>query len=54
MLTWIEIFAWIFFIIVTSLLFFAAFGNSKYDEDTIEEYMGNLIAEERARNNGPT
>ena len=49
-----EIVAWCFFVIIVSLLFFAAFGSSKYDEDTIEEYMENLIAEERARTNGPT
>tara|TARA_R100000008_G_scaffold20619_1_gene10774 strand:- start:1033 stop:1197 length:165 start_codon:yes stop_codon:yes gene_type:complete len=54
MLTWTEVVVWLFFIVVVSLLFFAAFGSSKYDENTIEEYMDNLIAEERARNNGPT
>ena len=54
MLTWTEGVVWLFFIVVVSLLFFAAFGSSKYDENTIEEYMDNLIAEERARNNGPT
>ena len=54
MLTWTEVVVWLFFIVVVSLLFFAAFGSSKYDDNTIEEYMDNLIAEERARNNGPT
>ena len=54
MLPWTEGVVWLFFIVVVSLLFFAAFGSSKYDENTIEEYMDNLIAEERARNNGPT
>ena len=53
MLTWTEVVVWLFFIVVVSLLFFAAFGSSKYDENTIEAYMDNLIAEERARNNGP-
>jgi len=47
-----EVLAWFFFVIVISLLFFAAFGNSKYDEQSIEEYMDKLIAEERQRNNG--
>ena len=36
----VEIMVWILFIIVISLLFFAAFGNSKYTESSIEEYMG--------------
>jgi len=49
--TW-DILAWLVFVLVISLLFFAAFGNSKYSEDSIEEYMDNLISEERQRNNG--
>jgi len=44
-----EWFGWIVFIIIISLLFFAAFGNSKYTESTIEEYMENLIEDERGR-----
>jgi hypothetical protein len=48
-----EIIAWFVFVIVISLLFFAAFGNSKYSESSIDEYMENLIAEERGRGNGP-
>jgi len=40
------------FVIIISLLFFAAFGNSKYTESTIEEYMENLIEDERVRS-GP-
>ena len=43
---------WFVFIIIISLLFFAAFGNSKYSEDSIEEYMTNLINEEQ--NRGPS
>ena len=45
----VSITMWIVFIIVISLLFFAAFGNSKYTEDSIEEYMSNLINEEQNR-----
>jgi hypothetical protein len=37
-----EIFAWLLFLIVITLLFFAAFGQSSFDEQTIEEYMENL------------
>ena len=32
----------IFFIMGMSLLFFATFGSSKYDEKTIDEYMNRL------------
>jgi len=32
----------IFFIMGMSLLFFATFGSSKYDENTIDEYMARL------------
>jgi len=47
-----EIIVWMLFIIVISLLFFAAFGNSKYTESSIEEYMEKLIDEEK-RNDSP-
>lgn len=47
-----EWFGWIVFVIIISLLFFAAFGNSKYTESSIEEYMENLIEDERVRS-GP-
>lgn len=40
---------WIVFVILVSLLFFAAFGNSKYTEESIDEYMENLINDERGR-----
>jgi len=43
----VEIMVWIIFVIIISLLFFAAFGNSKYSESSIEEYMQKLIDEER-------
>jgi len=44
-----EWFGWIIFVILVSLLFFAAFGNSKYTEESIDEYMENLINDERGR-----
>tara|TARA_Y100000766_G_C18446244_1_gene383704 strand:+ start:115 stop:282 length:168 start_codon:yes stop_codon:yes gene_type:complete len=44
-----EWLAWFVFVLVISLLFFAAFGNSKYSEESIEEYMEKLIEEERQR-----
>jgi len=47
-----EWLGWIVFVMLVSLLFFAAFGNSKYTEASIDEYMENLIGEERVRN-GP-
>ena len=42
-----EVFAWIIFMIVITLLFFAAFGQSNITEDTIEEYMENIMAKAR-------
>jgi|TARA_R100000005_G_C4946959_1_gene169066 hypothetical protein len=44
-----EWLGWIIFVILVSLLFFAAFGNSKYTEASIDEYMENLINDERGR-----
>ena len=38
-----EVFAWLIFSIVITLLFFAAFGTSQVTEDTIEEYMENIM-----------
>ena len=52
MATTLEWFAWFAFVFFISLLFFAAFGGSKYSEDSIEEYMNNLIEEERRRDSG--
>tara|TARA_R110002051_G_C8381406_1_gene445188 strand:- start:128 stop:286 length:159 start_codon:yes stop_codon:yes gene_type:complete len=49
----VEIMVWLVFIIIISLLFFAAFGNSKYNESSIEEYMQKLIDDE-ALGNGPS
>lgn len=49
MVSTIEIILWFVFILVISLLFFAAFGSDKVSNQTIEEYMDNLINEERER-----
>tara|TARA_R100000008_G_C3545091_1_gene147078 strand:- start:99 stop:269 length:171 start_codon:yes stop_codon:yes gene_type:complete len=49
MATALEWMAWTIFVVVISLLFFAAFGGSKYDERSIDEYMDKLIAEEMER-----
>tara|TARA_R110000824_G_scaffold196128_6_gene379176 strand:- start:6181 stop:6348 length:168 start_codon:yes stop_codon:yes gene_type:complete len=38
-----EVFAWLLFMLVITLLFFAAFGQSNITEDTIEEYMENIM-----------
>ena len=43
-----EVFAWIVFMIVITLLFFAAFGQSNITEDTIEEYMDNIMQKIRS------
>ncbi len=42
----LEAILWIVFILGVSLLFFAAFGADKVSNQTIEEYMDNLIKEE--------
>tara|TARA_R100001510_G_C7441426_1_gene70478 strand:+ start:106 stop:264 length:159 start_codon:yes stop_codon:yes gene_type:complete len=49
MVSTVEIILWFVFILVISLLFFAAFGSDKVSNQTIEEYMENLINEERER-----
>ena len=41
-----EVFAWLFFFVFVSILFFAAFGSASVTEDTVEEYINNLMAEE--------
>ena len=43
----IEVVLWIKFILLISLLFFAAFGADKVSNQTIEEYMENLVNEEQ-------
>ena len=45
----VEVIAWVLFILVISLLFFAAFGSDKISNTPIEEYMDNLITEENDR-----
>ena len=44
-----EVFAWIFFLIIITILFFAAFGGSEYNEQNIEEYMTRITNEEKRR-----
>ena len=46
-----EVFAWLFFFVFVSILFFAAFGSASVDEDTVEEYINNLMAEENITSN---
>lgn len=46
-----EVFAWIIFMIIITILFFAAFGGSEYNEQSIEEYMNKLNSDEKKRNN---
>ena len=41
-----EVFGWIFFFIFVSVLFFAAFGSASVTEDSVEEYISNLMAQE--------
>tara|TARA_Y100001951_G_C11293403_1_gene273848 strand:+ start:2728 stop:2889 length:162 start_codon:yes stop_codon:yes gene_type:complete len=45
----LEVILWFFFILVISLLFFAAFGSQNVSHDSIEEYMDDLISEESER-----
>tara|TARA_Y100000593_G_C4071960_1_gene219561 strand:+ start:12 stop:188 length:177 start_codon:yes stop_codon:yes gene_type:complete len=47
MATAVEWILGILFILGMSLLFFATFGTSRYDENTIDEYMQNLEAQIR-------
>ena len=44
-----EWFGWIVFVIIISLLFFAAFGSTRYTHSNVEEYMETLIREESER-----
>lgn len=44
---------WIIFLIVISLLFFAAFGSNNITEKTIEEYIDSLVSDERQQSGGP-
>jgi len=42
-----EVIGWILFIIVISVMFFAAFGNSNITETTMEEYIRKLMEREK-------
>lgn len=57
MATTVEWILWTMFMLGMSLLFFAAFGGSKYSESSIDEYMEKLenqILEEERNQRGPT
>ena len=43
-----EVFGWLLFFIFISVLFFAAIGGASVTEDTVEEYIQNLMQEEAA------
>ena len=43
----IEMLLWFMFIITVCLLFFAAFSGDRVSNQTIEEYMDNLMTEEQ-------
>tara|TARA_R100001443_G_scaffold43485_2_gene56543 strand:- start:281 stop:439 length:159 start_codon:yes stop_codon:yes gene_type:complete len=42
-----EGFAWLIFLIIMNLLFFAAFGSQNINEKSIEEYIDSLMADEK-------
>ena len=46
-MTTLEVILWCIFLLTISLLFFAAFGADKVSNQTIEEYMENLVSEEQ-------
>jgi len=57
MATTVEWILWTLFMMGMSLLFFAAFGGSKYSESSIDEYMEKLeqqILDEERNQRGPT
>jgi hypothetical protein len=41
-----EVLGWMMFIIFISILFFAAFGSTSITEETVEEYINNLMKDE--------
>lgn len=43
-----EVFGWLLFFVFISVLFFAAFGGASVTEDSVEEYIQNLMQEEAA------
>lgn len=47
-----EWFGLFLFLIILSLLFFAAFGGSHLSDQTVEQYMNRLLSDED-RDNGP-
>ena len=41
-----EMIGWLFFVLIITLLFFAAFVGSNLTEESIEEYMETLMKQE--------
>ncbi len=41
-----EVFGWIMFIVFISILFFAAFGSTSITEESVEDYIANLMRDE--------
>ncbi|QDP51940.1 MAG: hypothetical protein GOVbin4206_107 [Prokaryotic dsDNA virus sp.] len=48
-MTTLEWFGLIIFLIIVTLLFFAAFGGSKLSDSTVEEYLARLMKEDEKR-----
>jgi len=48
-MTTMEWLGLILFLIIVTLLFFAAFGGSKLQDSTVEEYLSRLMKEEGKR-----
>ena len=46
-----EVFAWFVFLVIMNLLFFAAFGSQNISDNTIEEYIDSLMADEKPGGN---
>lgn len=44
-----EVFLWFFFFMIISVLFFAAFGGTSITEESVEEYINNLIKEDNPK-----
>tara|TARA_R100000234_G_C4967543_1_gene164668 strand:- start:302 stop:463 length:162 start_codon:yes stop_codon:yes gene_type:complete len=47
-----EVFAWLTFLVIITLLFFAAFGSSEVSEQNIEDYMQKLMKDQKKGREG--
>jgi hypothetical protein len=45
-----EVFGWVFFLLIITILFFAAFGGSTVTEESIEEYIEQLMKDDQNSN----